>query len=240
VAASETLAALAGAFIGGVAVVSGSLFQARAASKADRRRYEHEEERRRQESAELVEETRRALARRYLFQLQDSVESLRRRIDNWASRGGRAVTSSDPEYWGVTNLYAMGRALAAERVLSLEGVYADLDGELKAFLTTHTVDGAIASVLSQQFFFYERLALGEAILQPEPAGYRLLTFWEFRRRYDDPSWRLESLLSTAARSLSDMTPSEMMAMTGALEELAAMLETATRVPRRRDRQSPQS
>ena len=104
---------------------------------------------------------------------------MRRRIENWAKGGGQLVTRSDPGYWDVTTLYAMGRALAAERILALDGAFADLGGDLTTFLTTHTVDGAIATVLSREFFFYRRLALAEAVLQQELDGYRLLSFSEF-------------------------------------------------------------
>jgi hypothetical protein len=236
-AVSDTIAALAGAVIGGVAAVSGSWLQARAASRADARRYKNEEERHRQEIAEESDQQRRALTRRYPFQLQDSVESLRRRIENWVSRGGQGATRSDPGYWDVTTLYALGRALAAERILALEGAYADLSRDLTTFLTQHTVDGIIAEVLSQQFFFYNRLALAEATLEREPDGYRLLIFSEFRRRYEDPSWGLQSALPSAVQSLSNFTNPVMIQMAEALEILAARLETETHVPRRHDRRS---
>jgi hypothetical protein len=45
-------------------------------------------------------------------------------LEDWAHHGGEAWAKSvDPGYWNTTTLYALGRALAAERVLALEGAY---------------------------------------------------------------------------------------------------------------------
>ncbi len=79
------------------------------------------------------ERQRRELVQRYLFQLQDAVVSPRLRLENWAWRGGQTVSESvDPGYWDVTILYALGRALAAERILSLEGVYAAIESSSRS------------------------------------------------------------------------------------------------------------
>ena len=68
-------------------------------------------------------ESFRALAQRYLFQLRDAVDSLDARVENCQDRGGAGFAESrDPGYWQITSLYAIGRALAAERILDLEGV----------------------------------------------------------------------------------------------------------------------
>src|SRR5436189_4824530 len=108
---SGAVAAIIGAAIGAVATVGGlvaqSLFQRR--SDALQRQEAREAEAR---------ERRAALARRYLFQLQDAVDSLRYRLDNWAARGGQPWAASvDAGYWEITTLYALARALAAERIL---------------------------------------------------------------------------------------------------------------------------
>jgi hypothetical protein len=216
-AVSDAIPALAGAVIGGVATGFGSWLQARTANRAEVRRYQYQEEK-----------ARRAMTRRYLFQLQDSVDSLRRRMDNWVRRGGELIVS-DPAYWEVTTLYALGRALAAERILSLEGAYVEISGDLRTFLPAHSVDRAIASVLGHKFFFYHRLALAEAMLEREPNGYRLLVFSEFRRRYDDPGWGLRDALASAGKSLKDFTPSEMMQTAELLDELLARLQVETQV-----------
>jgi hypothetical protein len=229
---SETVAALAGALIGGVAAVSGSWIQARTAERNEKRRYDEDQKRRREGHEAAAAQVRRTLTRRYLFQLQDSVESLRRRMDNWVNRGGELAAQSDPGYWEVTNLYALGRALAAERILALEGAYADADTKLANFLTAHTVDGAIAGAMSGKFFFYQRLSLAETMLERESGEYRLLTFAEFRRRYDDPSGGQRNTLSHAAQALKDLTEPRLAKMAAELDNLADGLEKETHVPRR--------
>jgi hypothetical protein len=113
---SSGIAAIIGAAIGAIATAAGVIVQAVLKNRADaqQRREAWENDRERQ---------RRELVQRYLFQLQDAVVSLRSRLKNWAWRGGQAYSESvDPGYWDVTTLYALGRALAAERIFSLEGV----------------------------------------------------------------------------------------------------------------------
>src|SRR4051794_31788210 len=200
-AVSEAVIGLGGALIGGGAAVSGSWLQARAAERGESRRYQHEQDRRRDELIAAAEETRRRLTRRYLLSLQESVESLRRRLDNWVNRGGELVAQSDPGYWEDSTLYAFGRALASGRRLVLEGVYADLSDDFARFLTTHNVNAIIADVLGERFFYYHRLTLAEAMLEHEQDGYRLLTFSEFRRRCDDSAWALRTELQPASHTL---------------------------------------
>src|SRR5437870_10810424 len=71
---------------------------------------------------------RSALVSRYLFQLQDAVEALWFRLNNLSAQGGRAVM--DKTYFEMTTLYALGRVLASERILALEGVYPQLNVNL--------------------------------------------------------------------------------------------------------------
>jgi hypothetical protein len=96
------------------------------------------------------------------------VVSLRSRLKNWAWRGGQAYSESvDPGYWNVTTLYALGRALAAGRILSLEGVYAAIEQQfpgLAETLRSPTVDEVLQAGL-RQLFRYHRLALAESLLE---------------------------------------------------------------------------
>ena len=86
-----------------------------------------QEKQRHAESTTLLQERQRILARRYLYQLGDAVESLRCRVNNWAHHGGPGFSEGRyPGYWEVTSLYAVARALGAERILALEGVYVEL------------------------------------------------------------------------------------------------------------------
>jgi hypothetical protein len=133
-------------------------------------------------------ERREALVQRYLYQLQDSAESLWYRLHNLLEEDGR--TLMEDEYFETTTLYALGRVLAIERSLALEGVYPQLERlypALGSFLREHRVDHA----LPESFFQYDRLALAEAIMERDGDRYRPSTYLEFRRRYerDDPGER---------------------------------------------------
>src|SRR5437764_3214544 len=61
---------------------------------------------------------RELLVQRYLFQLQDALETLYYRLHNLAKRSGRSVMSD--EYFEKSTLYALGRVLALERIFALE------------------------------------------------------------------------------------------------------------------------
>jgi hypothetical protein len=129
----------------------------RARDEADRRAKEARDEadRRASEADRRASEAFHALAQRYLFQLQEAVDSLRSRIANWAHYGGREYSEQeDPGYWEPTTIYAFGRALGAERILALEGVYVELDRlgrGLTPFRVTRAVQsamGACSSIIS--------------------------------------------------------------------------------------------
>jgi hypothetical protein len=86
-------------------------------------------------------ERREAFVQRYLFQLQDAAETLWYRLDNVSRRGGRLVM--DDAYFETTTLYALGRVLAIERLLALEGAYPQLERlypGLGEFLMQHRID----------------------------------------------------------------------------------------------------
>lgn len=85
---SSAISGLLGAIIGGLAVVAGAVLQARNAAKLHQEEAVRQEKQRRTESAALLEERQRVLARRYLYQLGDAIDSLLHRVDNWAHRGG--------------------------------------------------------------------------------------------------------------------------------------------------------
>jgi hypothetical protein len=124
---SGAISSLLGAIVGGLAAIGGAWLQARNTARLQREEAARQEKQRQAESAALLDERRRLLARRYLFQLEDAVASLRHRVDNWAYRGGLEFSEGRfPGYWEVTSLYAVARALGAERILDLEGVYVEL------------------------------------------------------------------------------------------------------------------
>ena len=224
---SSGIAAIIGAAIGAIATAAGVIVQAVLSNRAEaqRRREARDSDRERQ---------RRELAQRYLFQLQDAVVSLRLRLENWARQGGEPWAESvDPGYWDITTLYALGRALAAERILSLEGVYTALDEQfpgLAESLRSSSVDRVLQAGL-RRLFYYHRLALAESLLERHPEGYRLLMYTEWRRRYEDPSSGLDRLLEPTTASLQSLSPErDLDQLIKALAGITSELGKATSLP----------
>jgi hypothetical protein len=220
---SEALAAIIGAAIGAVATVGGLVAQGVLQRRSDALQ--------RREARELeTRERRQAVAHRYLFQLQDAVDSLRYRFENWTGRGGRPWAASvDAGYWEITTMYALARALAAERVLMLEGVYPQLESAspgLGRFLIETSVEGALGANL-RRLFYYHRLALAESALQREADGFRIVTYSEFRRRYEDPSSGLGELLAPAMGAIERIDDRTMLALKQLLDEISEKLGEET-------------
>lgn len=224
---SSGIAAIIGAAIGAIATIVGVIVQAVLKKQADaeERREARESDRERQ---------RRDLVQRYLFQLQDAVVSLRLRLENWSRRGGQAYSESiDPGYWDVTTLYALGRALAAERILSLEGVYATIEQQFpdSAESLRHSSVDRILQAGLRQFFRYHRLALAESLLERGPDGYRLMMYTEWRRRYEDPSSGLDRLLEPTTASLQRLTSErDLEQLIEPLADVASLLGKMTSMP----------
>jgi hypothetical protein len=192
---SDAVVGLVGALVGGLAAVGGAVVQARATERSEHQRRESAERDAREEAECREAESFRALAQRYLFQLEDAVHSLDARVENWKDREGASFAESRaPGYWQITTLYAIGRALAAERILDLEGVYVELESTFGRELERRQVEDAIRRAMKHKIFYYHRLALAESILERGPDGFRLLTYIEFRRRYAEPEWELDVAL----------------------------------------------
>lgn len=246
---SGGIAAIIGAAIGAIATTVGVIVTTILKNRADAQQRQDAQniERKRQER-ELVQERerqRQELVRRYLFQLQDAVKSLRLRLTNWAERGGEPWAESvDPGYWDITTLYAFGRALAAERILILEGVYAAIDDQFPGLADSLQDSKSVDQVLKrhlEQLFRYHRRALDESLLQWRPEGYRLLMYTEWRRRYEDPSSGLDRLLKPTTASLKSLSPEQ--DLEGLIKELADIeseLKKATSLPVKDKQELPAS
>ena len=226
---SDAVVGLLGALVGGVAAVGGAFLQARSAAKLQLQQAEEEESRRRADSAKQLKERQRALARRYLFQLDEAVDSLLHRLDNWTRRGGQWYAGArEPAYWEATSLYAMARALGAERVLALEGVYLDLEAlwpDSSTGLPPRAVENALRDAVGESFFQYDRLALSEAVLDRVDDGFRLLVYSEFRRRYEDPVWN--GLLEPARAALTSLSHEQLESLERSLEGVKQRIEAIT-------------
>jgi hypothetical protein len=145
--------------------------------------------------------TREELVQRHLFQLQDAIESLWYRLYNLAFRGGTDAMR-DPQYYKFTTLYSLGKLLAVERILALEGIYPQLDAayekaQLGTFLREHRTDLSLRRI--GNFQQYDRIFLAEAAIEGERERLRASTFFEFVKRYEatgspektqlDPIWQ---------------------------------------------------
>jgi hypothetical protein len=234
---SNAAAGLVGALIGGLAAIAGAYLQARTAARTAQQQRQADERKALEERETQAAERRQLLARRYLFGLQDAAESLRRRLENWAVRGGQSLAdATDPGYWSITTLYAVGRALACERILALEAVYPALEADLPQlveYFKDHGVEVALANAVGDRMFRYHRLALAEATLERDADEFRVLTYSEFRQRYEDPKWGLNRLLEPATTALSRLSRPEMSELERSLSEIVRRLEAVTKVPRKK-------
>jgi hypothetical protein len=225
----DALIGLAGAVVGGGAAVAGAALQARSAASLHRRQAEDEERRRHSEAAERLQERQRALARRYLFQLGEAVDSLLHRVDNWLRRGGKPYAGAlNPGYWETTTLYVFARALGAERILSLDAVYLDLQAlwpKGHTSLSPRAVERAVADAVGGGWFQYDRLGLAEAALTRADDGFRLLIYSEFRLRFDDPGWH--QFLEAARETFNSLTEHQLTMLEDQLIAVKAQIDAAT-------------
>jgi hypothetical protein len=227
----SAISGLLGAIVGGLAVIAGAVLQTRNAARLQQQEAARQEKQRRIESAAFLQERQRMLARRYLYQLGDAVDSLLHRVDNWAHRGGPGFAERrHPGYWEVTSLYVVSRALGAERVLALEGVYVELDALTSnedAKLPQRAVEEAVRKAFGQNLFYYHRLALAEAVLDRSGDEFRILTYSEFLRRYEDPEWNLKSFLEPALQAFNSLRQERLEKLEGSLRGLSKCIKELT-------------
>lgn len=228
---SGAVIGLLGAVVGGLAAIGGAGLQAFSAARLRRDEVARTEKRRRAENAALIQERQRLLARRYIYQLGDAVDSFLHRVNNWAHRGGpNFAEGRHPGYWEVTNLYVVARALGAERILSLEGVYVELQAfssKEGAILPPRAVEESVRRAFGHDLFYYHRLALAEAVLDWTGDEFRLLTYSEFLRRYEDPQWNLKSLLEPARQAFDSLRKERLEKLEQSLTHLSNCIEQLT-------------
>jgi hypothetical protein len=180
----------------------------------------------RKRKAEMLER-REALVQRYLFQLQDSVEALWYRLDNLGRRGGRLVMPD--QYFETSTLYALGRVLALERLLALEGVYPQLERlypGLGSFLMEHRVDQALGGA----FYQYDRLALAEAVMERDGDRFRASTYLEFRRRYESKESGEGEWLAPAREAIQSLNEVRTERLLTELKLIAVRIGSETDIP----------
>jgi hypothetical protein len=133
----------------------------------------------------------------------------------------------DPGYWEPTTLYAFARALGAERVLALEGVYVELE-QARRELAPFQVQRAVKSAMGSGVFFYHLLALAESVLDRGPDGFQLLIYTEFRQRYDSDQSELQEYLRPVAEALSKLRPEQLQMLEQSLADVSRQLGRVTR------------
>src|SRR3954451_13799823 len=107
---------------------------------------------------------RERLTTRYLYQLQDAADSPWFRLDNLSERVcGAVMDARDPLYREVTTLYALGRLLAVQRMLTLDGIWPEL--AKYPSIASHVRDLTLEDAWPSGLFHYDRIALGEAVLE---------------------------------------------------------------------------
>ena len=142
----------------------------------------------------------------------------------------RVLGALEPGYWEVTSLYAVARALGAERILALGGIYVELDAlssNEDTKFPERSVEEAVRGALGQNLFCYHRLALAEAVLDRVGDELRRLTYPEFLRRYEDPEWNLKSLLEPSRQAFGSLSKERLKVLEQSLKGLSKRIQAVT-------------
>jgi hypothetical protein len=164
---------------------------------------------------------REALVRRYLFPLQDAAETLWHRLYNIGHQGGRGAMSK--EYLRTSTVYALGRVFAAERALGEDGIYPILQ-EVFPTLAEKLEKRLIVGLSLGGLQLYDRIALGEAVLERDDQGSRPGTYLAFRNRFGEGATEDREWLARAAEAVNKLPPESInrdLALLGTIVHLAA-------------------
>jgi hypothetical protein len=175
-------------------------------------------------------EHREVLVRRYLFQFQDAVEALWHRVYNVRYEGGKGAMT--PDYQASTTVYALGRVLATERILTLEGIYPQLKERYPELGETLQARRLSVELRFSGFQQYDRIALAEAILEQDERGFRPSTYLAFQHRYVEGTSGEASWLKRARTAVGGLgeEPTKMDDWLDLLGKIAHLTSTATGVP----------
>jgi len=146
-------------------------------------------------------QTRKLIAQKYLYQLQDAAESFWYRIDNLAVFHAEM---KDHSYFEYTTLYALGRVLASERILGLDGVYPLLNDSYPGLsdVLRNRIDNTLGKLGLKQ---YDRIALAEALIETDDNRFRLSTLLEFRRKYEVDALQEQKWLEPARLAIRSLS-----------------------------------
>jgi hypothetical protein len=178
---------------------------------------------------QAVQATRRAVAVRHLVQLQDALESLWFRIDNLAHRGGRGVM--DPDYYEISSVYVLAYALAQERLLTIDGAFAELDvfGETMAPDLDEALEGlqralGDESISGTSFYRYQRRALADLLLRWDGV-WRTLSYSEFAETAQQDT--SSAVIAPAIRFINESPAEQAKAILDSTKKALLVVERAT-------------
>lgn len=128
------------------------------------------------------------IARNYLVQLQDAIESLAHRIVNVQSHGGIASMASR-EYFVESSRYAVACVLAQHRRLTIDGIFGHLEQRQPGFgaeLQRHLehIERELGRTAGYEFPRYRRRELGDLALDWRTDHLRPVSYSDFQRRIE--------------------------------------------------------
>ena len=132
-------------------------------------------------------------------------------------------------YYETTTLYALGKMLATERILAVEGVYPQLNAvypELGDFLWRERFDERLEGI---RFNKYDRIALAEAVTEREEGRFRTSTFLEFKKRYEADGSIEREWLKPASDTIKSLTLEKEKELLDALFAIAEQVSRDTGV-----------
>jgi hypothetical protein len=175
------------------------------------------------------EQLRQEVVGRYLLQLQDAVDDLWYRLDNLKNPKG--ADQIKMEYFQISTLYALGKVLAYDRILLLEGIYPQFE---RLHLGEATELRKRLRNLDQQlnrrhFYRYDRLALAESVFEQTKGYLGTSTYLEFKRRYGADPLEGDSLAS-AKQYVVAATNEERSELQNTLRKIADQVARLTGLP----------
>jgi hypothetical protein len=137
-----------------------------------------------------------------------------------------------PAYQASTTVYALGRVLAAERILTLEGVYPQLKHHYPELGETLQARRLSVELRFADFQQYDRIALAEAVLEQDERGFRPSTFLAFQHPYVEGASGEASWLERARTAVGGLgeDPRSMDGWLELMGKIAHLTSAATGIP----------
>ena len=198
-----------------------------------------QEKRRKQQINELV-------VKQYLSQFQHFSESLWFRL--WEIMFKREKMVMTDEYFLQSNLYALACFLAYKWIMTIEGIYAQielidlsLDKEIKNKIhdAGENLDD-IANSLGLHVYYYDRRALAESVLEKKDGIWMVSKFIDFQKNYFGETNHIEInasrdfVMKFREKRPEGETEKEILKFMDAIAEIVIGLTNATNIPPKKD------